>query len=200
MMDVSNNTLLVSIPAMLGRPVVRFLEATLQILSDARNIEIRITNEDPNVHEIRSKTIIDSLQELASILATSGHGPESEMLEIVVGKSLERKELGGLGLDYLADLGEKDKKEVLFLVEAWSESLNSEEKARNDVRRPLQSQQANFRPMSLAEKIFVHHIASGCPDLGVQEGDVITVAVDWVVTSEAGWFVCPYFFGGPSLK
>lgn len=189
-MDTFRDAVLVSIPSVLGLSVVLFLKASLQILSDTRRIEFRTTDEDPGAHQMLSETIIGSLQELASILAVSGHGSESEMLEIVVEKSLERKELGGLGLKDLPDLEEKDTKEILFLVEAWLESLNSEERARKDVWRPLQSRCANFRPMTLAEKIFVHHIAGGCPDRGVQEGDVITVAVDWVVTSEAGWFVC----------
>ncbi|OQU96221.1 Aconitase domain-containing protein [Cladophialophora immunda] len=191
MMEIStNNPILVSIPFDLeGSPVARFLADAVKILRESRKIEIHVTDTaSPDARRIRSSTIIEGLRELASILAATGHGPESDMVEVVVERGLERKELGGLGLNCSQILGEGDIKELLFLVEAWLESLNSQERTHRSVRPGLQTRQATVRPMTLAEKIFVHHMAGGCPGRGVQEGDVITVAVDWVVTSEAGWF------------
>ena len=106
---------------------------------------------------------------------------------------LSETDVGGLGLGSLSqspleEIGLEKLKDVTFLVEAWLQALNSVDDSR---RLPdgMVKADCGRRPMTLSEKIFVHH-ATGAPSpAGIKPGDLIRVSVDWVIASELSWVV-----------
>ena len=96
-------------------------------------------------------------------------------------------DFGGLGLKLEMKLTDKDETEILFLVAAWMESLNSADRSKFS-RPKLSSRPEGRRGMTLSEKIFADH---DIEQRGfVRPGDLIRVDVDWVMASEASWAVC----------
>lgn len=96
--------------------------------------------------------------------------------------------LGGLGIAHDDSLIIEQESEILFLVSAWLEALNSADHAK-DLPSPLPHRPANRRGMTLSEKIFAMH---DMEHKGfVTPGELIRIHVDWVIASEASWAVCP---------
>ena len=129
------------------------------------------------------------LRQISSVLRSTGHGKEAEIFQIVLDKAISTKSQGGLGLQDDQPISSEDEAEILFLVEAWLESLNSQDKYARSLRLPQERKAPLARAMTLTEKIFAHHSLAGSPNEGLKAGDVLMVSVDWVITSEAGWFV-----------
>lgn len=77
-----------------------------------------------------------------------------------------------------------DEGEIMFALQAHLMSLNSADRAY--VPRRLVSQHSgSARPMTLSEKILLHHSAQPLASIG--PGDVITIHVDWILASELSW-------------
>lgn len=95
-------------------------------------------------------------------------------------------ELGGLGLDRNQVLAEDEEAEILFLISAWLEALNSADRTKAKLE-PLSFRPAGRRGMTLSEKIFAMHDVAQTGSVKV--GDLIRVDVDWVIASEASWAV-----------
>ncbi|RHZ62004.1 aconitase family protein [Aspergillus thermomutatus] len=95
-------------------------------------------------------------------------------------------DLGGLGLDDESDVTAQQESEILFLVSAWLEALNSADRSRS-MPAPLPSRPPGRRGMTLSEKIFALHDVAHRG--WVAPGDLIRVDVDWVIASEASWAV-----------
>ena len=84
----------------------------------------------------------------------------------------------------------EDEKSILFLVSAYLESLNSQDRAKS-VPPPLLSRPAGRRGMTLSEKIFAAHDVERRGIL--KAGNMIRVDVDFILASELSWTVnCPY--------
>ncbi|EAW15355.1 aconitase family protein [Aspergillus clavatus NRRL 1] len=94
------------------------------------------------------------------------------------------RDLGGLGLGAISRATVQEESEILFLVSAWLEALNSADRSRS-MPPPLPSRPRGRRGMTLSEKIFAMHAiyGNGC----VAPGDLVRVGVDWVLASEASW-------------
>jgi hypothetical protein len=76
--------------------------------------------------------------------------------------------------------------EIVFLVSAWLESLNSVDRSKS-LSKPLTSRPEGRRGMTLSEKIFAAH---DIDQKGfVTPGDVVRVSVDWIMASELSWHV-----------
>jgi hypothetical protein len=101
---------------------------------------------------------------------------------------VDKKAFGGLGLGRSGPATPSDYEEVLFLIEAWLESLNSQEKATTQLST-VDVRSAETKPMNLAQKIFAHHTIGGCTIEGLAIGDLVRVGVDWVIASELSWSV-----------
>lgn len=114
------------------------------------------------------------------------HVRESSALADVLRVCIQPHDLGGLGLDDASDLAAQQESEVLFLVSAWLEALNSEDRARS-MPAPVASRPPGRRGMTLSEKIFAWHEVAYRG--WVAPGDLIRVDVDWVIASEASWAV-----------
>ncbi|KAJ5124316.1 uncharacterized protein N7515_008141 [Penicillium bovifimosum] len=124
------------------------------------------------------------MQSLCAILSDTGHTREADSLTEVLALCLLETDFGGLGLNLEMALTEKDETEILFLVGAWMESLNSADRSKLSWPQ-LSSRPEGRRGMTLSEKIFASH------DIArrgfVKPGDLIRVDVDWVMASEASW-------------
>jgi hypothetical protein len=156
----------------------------------------RILEQTRHIHlDDTSRRIASAIQPLSQIrnlievLQNLGNVRESSALADVLRVSTQPHDLGGLGLDDASDSTAQQESEVLFLVSAWLEALNSADRSRSMVA-PLPSRPPGRRGMTLSEKIFaLHDIAQRG---WVAPGDLIRVDVDWVLASEASWAVRIY--------
>ncbi|KEY82104.1 aconitase [Aspergillus fumigatus] len=148
-----------------------------RILEQTRHIRLDDTS---------SKTTLASIprRDLTEILQNLRHVRESSALADVLRVCIQPHDLGGLGLDDASDLAAQQESEVLFLVSAWLEALNSEDRARS-MPAPVASRPPGRRGMTLSEKIFAWHEVAYRSR--VAPGDLIRVDVDWVIASEASW-------------
>jgi hypothetical protein len=126
------------------------------------------------------------LQRTSEVLRTLDYLRESSVLADVLAICSQMPELGGLGLGNSENLTPEQESEVLFLLSAWLEALNSADRAKSPPA-PILSRPQGRRGMTLSEKIFALHDLDrrGC----VTPGDLIRIDVDWVIASEASWAV-----------
>jgi hypothetical protein len=95
-------------------------------------------------------------------------------------------DFGGLGFKADQNLSPKEESQVLFLISAWLESLNSADRSKRRVKL-LTSRPEGRRSMTLSEKIFATHDIQRRGEL--KPGDMVRVDVDWVMASEISWSV-----------
>ncbi|OGM47661.1 aconitase family protein [Aspergillus bombycis] len=131
-----------------------------------------------------SSNLLKNLKIAQGTLRDYGHFRESDALGDILITCAQRPELGGLGLTEHTDPTEDQESEVLFLVSAWWESLNSADRAKS-FPAPLPVRPGGRRGMTLSEKLFSLHDIDRRGS--VAPGDLIRVDVDWVIASEASW-------------
>jgi hypothetical protein len=129
---------------------------------------------------------LNQLDTVSSILETKGLNREAEAFRDVVAHCTTSPDLGGLGLQTNSTIDEKDVNEVLFLVSAYIEALNSQDRYATTLE-PLDARPQGRRGMTVTEKIFAAHDLERAGK--VKPGDVIRVDVDWVIASELSWGV-----------
>lgn len=110
--------------------------------------------------------------------------PEANAIADVIEICRQPTELGGLGISENTSLTAEQEAEILFLVSAWLEALNSADRAKA-LPEPLLNRPGSRRGMTLSEKIFAMHDKGGKGF--VIPGELIRVHVDWVIASEASW-------------
>ena len=166
-----------------------FFGTVASLLKTVRGINVEISEHTgPNSVSVSGPPdVFASLRRLSATLVSHGKASESDALETAVAKSVERTALGGLELDGRADFSEEDRQDILFLVDAWLEQLNSQERSRANPTMSVKAEQT--RPMTLAEKILTYHTLGKIPFEGLHVGNLARVAVDWVICSEATWSV-----------
>ena len=128
--------------------------------------------------------MLAGLESLADYLSTS-KSRESEALRYVYHHCITAPSFGGLGLSTTKVLSTENTQEVLFLVSAYLEALNYQDRVASK-SEPLDYRPNGRRGMTLAEKIFAAHDVSQKGE--VRPGDVIRLDVDWVMASELSWF------------
>ena len=133
-----------------------------------------------------SQGLLEQLQSLSGILSSANHIREAQTLSDVHALCILSPDFAGLGYDANAVLSAQEESEVFFLVSAWLESLNSDDRSRSPAQ-PLLSRPVGRRGMTLSEKIFAAHDINRRGE--VSPGDVIRVDVDWIMASELSWFV-----------
>ncbi|KAH3196898.1 hypothetical protein KXW62_002870 [Aspergillus fumigatus] len=151
-----------------------------RILEQTRHIRL----DDTSTKIASAIGLLSHLRDLTEILQNLRHVRESSALADVLRVCIQPHDLGGLGLDDASDLAAQQESEVLFLVSAWLEALNSEDRARS-MPAPVASRPPGRRGMTLSEKIFAWHEVAYRG--WVAPGDLIRVDVDWVIASEASW-------------
>ncbi|RHZ50431.1 hypothetical protein CDV55_101302 [Aspergillus turcosus] len=127
---------------------------------------------------------LSQIRNVIEVLQRLGHVRESSALADVLRVCTQPQDLGGLGLDDASDLTVQQESEVLFLVSAWLEALNSADRSRS-MLAPQPSRPPGRRGMTLSEKVFALHDVAHRG--WVAPGDLIRVDVDWVIASEASW-------------
>lgn len=148
------------------------------LLKRCRNIDLNATNAAE-----KDKQTLSCLETAADHLHGS-HRREADILREVQQKCTTPTNFGGMGLTLEQTLDGEQMKEVLLLCEAWLESLNSDDTAR---RRPapISSRPPGRRGMTVTEKYFALHDVE--QNGSVKPGQVIRVAVDWIMASELSW-------------
>lgn len=133
-----------------------------------------------------SGDILGQLKAISQVLQAHGYPREATAVNDVLTLCEQPSELGGLGLDRNQSLAEYEEAEILFLLSAWLEALNSADRTKAKLE-PLSFRPAGRRGMTLSEKIFAMHDVARKGSVKV--GDLIRVDVDWVIASEASWAV-----------
>jgi hypothetical protein len=177
----------------LDGPTPTQLQNVIHLLKDIRKLNIVSDSQDRG-HKSWERVVIkgsgnlfEQLTSLASVLGSSGHPLEAGALLEVHELGTTSTDFGGLGLhEDSQDLPGQDVSELLFLVSAQLEALNSAERAKAPVK-PLSSRPPGRRGMTLSEKIFAAHDVDRKGE--VKPGDMIRVDVDWIMASELSWKV-----------
>lgn len=134
----------------------------------------------------RSQTIPGALADIVNRLREDGKTRESSALSDVLEICRQPRDFGGLGISADTVLTTEQESEIMFLVSAWLESLNSADHA-TTLPDPLHVRPEGRRGMTLSEKIFAMH---DMDQKGyVTPGELIRTHVDWVIASEASWAV-----------
>ncbi|PCG89472.1 Aconitase/3-isopropylmalate dehydratase large subunit, alpha/beta/alpha, subdomain 1/3 [Penicillium occitanis (nom. inval.)] len=150
----------------------------LRLLHQARNISLDASEI------LSSRNILGQLKTVSQVLQAHGYPREATAVNDVLILCEQPSELGGLGLDRNQALAEDEEAEIIFLISAWLEALNSADRTKAKLE-PLSFRPAGRRGMTLSEKIFAMHDVAQTGSVKV--GDLIRVDVDWVIASEASW-------------
>ncbi|KAL3421013.1 aconitase [Phlyctema vagabunda] len=166
------------------------LRCIFESLKSVRKIATEEVNEPSKaLSELvftESENILDVFNVITNFLKTIEKPLEADALTQVLQICRTEKDLGGLELGDAVDLESGQLDEVKFLVEAWLETVNSEQNSRG-LQVPISGIVAERKPMNLTEKILAHHATSGPSAGGVNAGDLITITVDWIIASELSW-------------
>lgn len=171
--------------------VQAFLRQIIIALNDTRDIHLRESSAKgiADVQFSAASSIQQCFQNLSTALVANGRDREAGALQYVIELTESDLQLGGLGLSTRESpwlLSAKDLADILFLAEAWLEALNSADHARR-LPAPLAGRSVERRPMTLSEKIFLHHATRVSSLAGVRPGDLVRVSIDWVIASELSW-------------
>ncbi|KAH8646710.1 hypothetical protein BX600DRAFT_484655 [Xylariales sp. PMI_506] len=128
--------------------------------------------------------LVELLKSTRGVQAEGQNPKEAEVLRHVLNIAQNSPNYGGLGLSTDSDIPDNIRSELVFLCSAWLESLNSAERSKV-VLKPVSTRPAGRRPMNVTEKIFaIHDVES---QGWVKPGQMIRVAVDWIMASEFSW-------------
>ena len=133
-------------------------------------------------------TFVQVLRDVCDALLVHGLSREADAIRTAVEKCLEHKSHGGFGFSGNEPFTPEMRQRVSFQVEAWLESLNSEDNA-HQMLQPLDTRPSERRPMTLSQKILAHHAVGNVPREGLAQGDFVRTSVDWVISSELAWGV-----------
>ena len=167
-----------------------FLSQVINLLENVRGVRRDLIEADFSSQGMSndSSTIADALPLVSSSLRRISKQREAGAIGQVLEKAVDKKAFGGLGLSRSGPATSSDYDEVLFLTEAWLESLNSQDKEANQFTT-IDVRSEKTKPMNLAQKMFAHHTIGGCLIEGLAIGEVVRVGVDWIIASELSWSV-----------
>ena len=132
----------------------------------------------------RSEGPLEALLEMKACLEEIERNREAEVLGDVYQHAINAADFGGLALSPDHKLTADAEAEVLFLLSAYLEGLNSADRQAAQMK-PLEERPHGRRGMTLAEKILAAHDIERRGE--VKPGDVIRVDIDWVIASELSW-------------
>lgn len=178
----------------LPKPVLisqRFEELS-NIWREARGINIVWCdgNEDLDMDMERiacAGNVLDQVRDFGHVLDSAGRTRDAAALQEGYELATMSTDFGGLGMQSDGESpSQQDVSEVLFLVSAHLEALNSAERVKAPTT-PLSQRPPGRRAMTLSEKIFAAHDFDRRGE--VRPGDVIRVDVDGIIASELSWKV-----------
>ena len=172
-----------AIPIRLASMTSASTKSLLRLLEEGRGITFRLDAEN-DLDFLPEQALPKQLQSLSSILVHSGHSKEAEVLQDVYNHIELQTDFGGLGLDGTQQTSSEDDAEILFLISAYLQALNSVERSKKPAPL-LKERPPGRRGMTLSEKIFAAHDTERRGF--VKPGDVVVVEVDWIMASELSW-------------
>ncbi|CRL28582.1 Aconitase-like core [Penicillium camemberti] len=156
------------------------LDQLVQILEHTRGIHIDVLDDASN----STRNALLNLEYISTLLLDHTKKREVDVLTDVLGICYQPTILGGLGIHQNDSLTTEQESEILFLVGAWLESLNSADRAKS-IPCLLTQRPERRRGMTISEKIFAMHDSNHKGF--VAPGDLIRVFVDWILASEVSW-------------
>lgn len=169
----------------------RFHDDIVSVLQTVRSVNIP---EAAKVDDSCPDDCVLALNHIKSLLTDSGYAREALAIDNALDHCLASKDDGGLGFSLNDTTTETIQEAMLFQVDIWLEALNSEDRTRH-LPKGLLNVPPGRRPMTLTEKILVHHSIDPLAVGGPVVGEVLRISVDWVVTSELAWAVIMPCFG-----
>ncbi|KAH6604405.1 aconitase family [Trichoderma cornu-damae] len=125
------------------------------------------------------------LNTISCVLLEQGASRESQVFSHLSEICSTSPNYGGLGLSQDEQATEDDIHEISFLISAWLEALNSDDRKKS-VGQSVQKLAPKDRPpMTVTEKIFAMHAIDSKGY--VRTGETIRVSLDWIIASEASW-------------
>lgn len=161
------------------------LQITVMNLLPSIPLHLLTTTHIPDLINLSTTTNpLSALQTIINMLSEIRQSKLSDALDHVLYLCTEDCELGGQGLSPTRPLTDADCDKVLSLVDSWLYASTHEQVSDTEL-----STSEKCRPMTLSEKIFMHHMLPGSRHAGLKAGDVVPVSVDWVLASEVSWKV-----------
>ncbi|EHK17249.1 uncharacterized protein TRIVIDRAFT_41788 [Trichoderma virens Gv29-8] len=159
---------------------IELLTRWSELLFKARAVKLDVANI--SIQTIHPLTLLD---DIGRILLQQGASRESQVFAQISEIGSTSPNYGGLGLSKDVQTTEDDVNEISFLISAWLEALNSDDRkksAQNNTQKVLPKDRP---PMNVTEKIFAMHAIDSKGF--VRTGDTIRVSLDWIMASEASW-------------
>ncbi|KAL6822808.1 aconitase iron-sulfur domain-containing protein [Trichoderma sp. SZMC 28015] len=125
------------------------------------------------------------LDNVGQVLLKQGASRESQVFSQISEIASTSPNYGGLGLTTNVQITEDDIHEISFLISAWLEALNSDDRKQSTQASTQKLAPKDRPPMNVTEKIFAMHAIDSKGY--VRTGDTIRVSLDWIMASEASW-------------
>ncbi|KAJ4858218.1 aconitase family (aconitate hydratase) domain-containing protein [Trichoderma breve] len=125
------------------------------------------------------------LDNVGQVLLKQGASRESQVFSQISEIASTSPNYGGLGLNTDVQITEDDIHEISFLISAWLEALNSDDRKKSTQASTQKLAPKDRPPMNVTEKIFAMHAIDSKGY--VKTGDTIRVSLDWIMASEASW-------------
>ncbi|KAL7934638.1 aconitase iron-sulfur domain-containing protein [Trichoderma chlorosporum] len=150
------------------------------LLFKSRAVKLDIANLTSK--EVHPLALLDNISQ---VLLGQGASRESQIFSQISEIASTSPNYGGLGLDKDVQVTEDDIHEISFLVSAWLEALNSDDRKKSTKPNVQKLAPKERPPMTVTEKIFAMHAIDSKGY--VKTGDTIRVSLDWIMASEASW-------------
>ncbi|KAL7920082.1 hypothetical protein ACQKWADRAFT_315064 [Trichoderma austrokoningii] len=150
------------------------------LLSKSRNIKL---NEASVAKDVVHPIAL--LGSISLVLLEQNALKESQVFSQISEICSTSPNYGGLGLKVECNATKDDVHEISFLISAWLEALNSDDRKKNTGQSIQQVAPKDRPPMTVTEKIFAMHAIDSKGY--VRTGETIRVSLDWIMASEASW-------------
>ncbi|EHK47694.1 hypothetical protein TRIATDRAFT_44417 [Trichoderma atroviride IMI 206040] len=150
------------------------------LLSKSRSI--KLNEADVTKDAVHPITLLGNI---SLVLSEQGALRESQIFSQISEISLTSPNHGGLGLKIDEEATQDDIHEISFLISAWLEALNSDDRKKHVGQSIQQVAPKDRPPMTVTEKIFAMHAIDSKGY--VRTGETIRVSLDWIMASEASW-------------
>ena len=162
-------------------------EAEQQCVANIEAHKVKFEISPKDAPEAPQDNLICFLKRVADVLASNGKSELAIAIGEVVQQSVLHPDFGGYGLSKSAALDAQQDADIIFLVSAYLEAVESAARMRKGPRL-LRERPCGRRAMTMTEKIFAMHDVARRG--WVKPGDIIQVDVDWILASEISWKVC----------
>ncbi|KAK4073101.1 transcriptional regulator family: Fungal Specific TF [Trichoderma aggressivum f. europaeum] len=159
-------------------------EALLTKWSDLlfKSRAVKLDAADITSKEVHPLILLDNVSQ---VLLKQGASRESHVFSQISEIASTSPNYGGLGLNTDVQVTEDDIHEISFLISAWLEALNSDDRKKSTQASTQKLAPKDRPPMTVTEKIFAMHAIDSKGY--VRTGDTIRVSLDWIMASEASW-------------